>query len=104
MAVLPYLIKNPSMNLELICEGDFKIKLSKKKKYSIRVELNTVSFFFPPEEEDEIDDLILYIPLVRSDCFLEIYLSKAAISLKRKGYLVDLYIDANLSIVDNIDE
>lgn len=92
------------MNLELICEGDFKIKLSKKKKYSVRVELNTVSFFFPQEDDSDLDDLILYIPLEKSECFLEIYLSKAIVSLKRRGYLVDLSIDANIRIVQEIDD
>lgn len=92
------------MNLELICEGDFRIKLSKKKKYSVTIKLNTVSFFFPEEDDQDLEDLILYFPLEMSECFLEVYLSKAAVSLKRRGYLVDLTIDANIRIVEQIDD
>lgn len=102
MAVSTYLIKDQELNLELVCEGDIQILLSPYKRYSIRVILNTVSFFFPDEDTD-FRELILYIPLEESQFFLEIPLDKGRIKKKRSRQLIDLVIDCHFTPINNIE-
>ena len=96
-----YLIKDPILNLELICEGAFQIELSDREEFTTCIHLNTVSFFFP-EEDDQIDHLIMYIPLEMSGLFLEVFFSSSLILIRRDGYLIDLEIHTNINIQEAV--